>query len=116
MANWTTTIMPQTLLIDGYSETYADNIIRSNMEVGPAKQRQRISAAVTPITGSLILTSSEATAFDTFYNTTINHGADQFEWTHPRTGSTCQMRFTAVPRLERVESYWRLSMQLEILP
>lgn len=113
MADWSTTICPQSLLMDGFNETYPDTVLRTNMDVGPAKIRNRISYNTTPISGSMILTSSQATSFDTFYT---NNKALEFGWVNPRTGSTCQMRFASVPKLERVDAYYRLILQLEIMP
>lgn len=121
MATWPASL-PQALHI-GATEQRQKAFIRSEMETGPHKQRRRFTAASRFIRGSLLLTKAQRATFDTFYETTLGEGADEFDWVDPNDNSTTvSMRFTAVPQKQAVNggatgvSLWRLGLELEILP
>lgn len=115
MATWPTTL-PQEFPEDGFNLVLADNVIRSSMDIGPAKIRRRTTSNVTKLTGTLILDTTQLTAFETFYITTISYGSVYFTWVHPLTNASCTMRFTEPPSYTPAGgSYTRVDMKLEIL-
>jgi hypothetical protein len=109
--------LPQELLVDGYGESPADITIESNMDIGPAKVRRRFTAGVRPVSGYILLTSAQLATFKTFYNDTILGGSLRFNWTEPPAHTTsCEMRFTDTPNWTKVGDYFKIAMNLEILP
>lgn len=75
------------------SEAPASVVIRSEMERGVPKQRRVAADALVtvPIT-VMFFSKQQAADFETWFYTTINGGADFFDWTDPRTGSVVQAR------------------------
>ena len=91
-ATWPATL-PSSFLLDGFVETAPDNVIASEMEVGPPKTRRRSSAAVRRISGTLILTSTQLGVHDTFFTDTLYDGANPFDWADPRTTASCEFLY-----------------------
>ena len=89
--------LPTAPLIDGNSESFSNNVIRSNMEYGLPKIRKRFTAGYSTHTYKMRMTDTQVATFQTFYDTTCDGGADSFEWTNPRTGSTDEWLFAAPP-------------------
>ena len=113
---WDNTL-PQTLLVDGYGQSFPEVTIKSNMDAGPAKVRRRFTAGVEPVSGTMVMTAAQLATFTTFYNTTLLGGSLRFSWTKPPAHTAaCEMRFTAPPSLTKVESNYEVSLSLEILP
>ena len=110
MAQW-----PAELVItrEGYMETPPNRIIRSDMDVGPAKIRRRSSSAVRPVTLKLFLTDDQLDVLDQFYE---DNDALAFDFVIPRNGETVRARFTDAPPYEVNELNWNVVVQLEILP
>ena len=114
---WEATL-PQEVLVDGYSESMADNRLRTSMDVGPAKQRRRSAAGARPVTWSPKMTTAQLETFKTFYNSTLLNGTLRFSFTEPVDGATAiEMRFVDVPSWSAIEpGLYRVDMKLEILP
>lgn len=114
---WEATL-PTRLVISGYGESPADNLLRTSMESGPAKQRRRSAAGVRPIDGKLILTATQLATFKTFYNTTLLSGSLRFSWVDPVDGTTAvEMRFTKVPSWSAISgTLFDVALSLEIMP
>lgn len=117
METWPATL-PQTLLVEGYEEKLPDVNLRSAMEVGPAKVRRRVTAAVRPVTGQLIMTLAQIDIFKGFYNDDLLGGSLRFEWVDPYYEiAMVEMRFTEVPAFSPTDpGLYKVSMKLEILP
>lgn len=116
MASWPGTL-PDDFLQQGYSETMPNNLIRTQMDAGPAKVRRRSTAAPTLIAGRQTMTETQTEALDTFFKTTTSYGADAFDWTDPRTGDSVSMRFINPPKLMPSGGVnWYVDFELEILP
>lgn len=77
MAAWPGTL-PQNFQIQGYTETGAQNTVRTKMEVGPDKVRKRTTSEVRVVQGNMWLTAAQYTIMRTFYETDHNFGADTF--------------------------------------
>ena len=117
MATWPATLPTfQEVLEDSYNEALADNTIRSEMDIGPAKVRRRGTAAPQLISGSMFCTSTQVGILDTFYSGTVNYGADAFDTIHPRTTVAVSVRFTGQPQIARMGDGWQVSISFEVLP
>lgn len=117
--DWPATL-PQYVDQTTFGETIQDPVIRTDMEGGPKKARLRYTAVPEQYTISMILTSSQRTAFLTFYKSTLNYGVDEFVWYHPldsgspRTERYC--RFTGPYTISSQDTYFNMSINMEVLP
>ena len=93
MADWPTSIPALT----NVSERPAEAFIRTPTEVGPGLSMLRYSAVPTYISGTVYLSASDRTTFDTWYATEISHGADVFTMADPATQQSARFRFSAAP-------------------
>jgi|LakMenEpi03Aug12_release.lakeMendotaPanAssembly.Ray.scaffolds.fasta_scaffold978949_1 hypothetical protein len=112
--------LPQYPLMAGYTESIGANIIRTPMELGPAKQRRRGSKPTT-MSINYIFTDAQLTTFNTFVLDTIK-GIARFNYTHPRTAASIEVRI--VPSSDgslfscakEGDDVWSVSFQIEVLP
>jgi len=111
--------LPQLVLVDSFKFTYPKQVISTQMDVGPPKQRRRSTAAVSPIVARVWLDSAGKILFDEFYLTTLAGGSLPFEWADPLTQITATFRFQAEkpPTLTPVHgTLFVLEMNLDKLP
>lgn len=121
MATWPGTL-PQYFEV-GVLDTRQQGFIRTEMDTGPFKQRKRFTAVSRFLTGTMLLTGTERATFETFYVTSINQGADAFDFIDPSTFATVSARFVQPPTLSAVAgggtagtAQWRVELALEVLP
>lgn len=93
-------------------------MLRSDMDLGPAKVRRRTTANVRLIECAFLIDVSQRATFDTFFNSTLEGGTLPFELDHPITGTTSDFRFVEEPTYSAVSGslYFHLNCRLEILP
>ncbi len=116
MATWPATL-PQEPMEQGYNEVAPDNILRTQMDVGPAKLRRRTLSNTRPVTISLRLSAAQIEILDAFYMTDLVSGSQTIQWVHPRTGVSKDLRFTAPPQyLESSDGWYTATCQLEVMP
>jgi len=109
--------LPQIFFVSGYSQSFSNVTIKSDMDAGPAKIRRRFTAGVEPVSGTMIMTAAQLATFDTFYNSTLLGGSLRFSWTKPPAHSVaCEMRFVENPSWTKVEDEYEVSLSLEVLP
>lgn len=113
MAVWPAQFCP---VINSLQETPPDNVIRSSMDKGPAKVRRRTTANVRPISFRMILSKADTEVLDDFYTTDTFSGADEFDFTHPRTGAAVKARFVQPPTYQNRSTMYEAQVSLEILP
>ena len=114
--------LPLNPLLAGYAESIPSNVLRTQMDAGPAKTRRRSAAKPWSMSVSFSCTNEQAVTLSEFVQDTIKGGALRFEWTHPRTGANIECRI--VPEGEKIVSlepmgcgnYWLASMTMEVLP
>jgi hypothetical protein len=115
MAVWPATL-PQRVLLGDFTESAEPNVIRTEMETGPAKLRRRYTAEVKVFQASLVLTTAQVALLDTFYDVTVG-AVDPFDWVHHRTLAAVEYRFRGRPEYRPLGAgYWRTTLMLEILP
>lgn len=104
-------------LMRGFSQRRQSNVLRSQMGYGPAKVRRRSSAAISPVTNTIVLTGALVTTLETFHNTTLKDGTIRFNWTNQLTDATVEFRFTSPPQYAPAgPDLWNVALNLEILP
>ena len=116
--SWPTTL-PQSPQKD-FQETIGINIIRTNMDMGPAKQRLRGQRPST-LQLNFIMTKAQTETLESFIKTDLV-GVKRFSWKHPRTGSNIECRI--VPQGEGefytlnylAPDYYQVNLKFEILP
>jgi hypothetical protein len=105
----------------GFQETVGVNILRSQTDAGPAKQRRRASRP-NEMTLSFIMTTAECEILETFIKDTIK-GVSRFQFPHPRKlGTTVDARI--IPggsgeffTLQYIApGFWTTSLKLEVMP
>jgi hypothetical protein len=117
MAQAWPTGFPASFLYDGSSERWAENIVRSSMEVGPAKVRRRSTAGVRRITLEQNLTKTQVATMQTYYETTCAHGSLSATIADPRTGSNIEVRFVTPPTIAVIGyEIYRIRYDFEVLP
>lgn len=89
---WPATL-PQYVQEGGYQETLQDQTVESQVEAGPAKIRRRFTKSLRRFSVSMLMTAAQATAFETFWQTTVRGGSLPFDWVHPRTRAATTFRF-----------------------
>jgi len=116
MATWPATLPPPA--VNTFKERPPKNVIRSTMDKGPDKTRRRTTANVRPIGFTLKLTPEQVETLDNFFVLTTFSGADEFDYTHPRTGEACTARFVEEPDYSDVDGgiIYNVPISLEILP
>lgn len=115
MATWPATLPAPA--INTFQESPADNLLRTSMDKGPAKQRRRTTANTRPISFTLKLTPAQVQTLDDFFEDTLYSGADEFDYTHPRTGASVTARFTERPSYAESEgTIYNCAISLEIMP
>lgn len=104
----------------GFTESVGVNIIRSQTDAGPAKQRVR-SRRPSTMQLSFIMTTEQAATLETFVRDTIR-GTKRFNFLHPRTNANVEVRIVPQGDGEFYQlqylapGYWQTSINFEILP
>jgi hypothetical protein len=117
MPSWPASL-PQHVLVEGYDEAPPDVLLRTEMDAGPAKVRRRFTAGVRELRCAILCDSDQLDDLEEFFRDEIAGGALPFDWVHPRTQDAASFRFvrrfTIAP--EPGAKYWRVGLELEILP
>lgn len=108
--------LPQDLLQRGYNQSSPDTILKSSVDVGPAKLRRRTTTAVEPVSGSLLLTEAQLGSIRTFYVNTLSGGSLRFTWKDPVTLVSKELRFTDAPKWAMQSGWYAVQLSMEILP
>ena len=117
MAAWPGTL-PALPDQDTYIEKVPNLLIRSSMDIGPAKIRKRMTANTREHTVTLQLDATQLAAFDTFFITDCSAGAIPFTWVRARDGAAKTFRFgEQLPEYRNIGStIWSVSFTMEELP
>jgi hypothetical protein len=117
VADWPGTL-PAAPQLRGFEEQPANTLIRTEMDVGPAKVRRRITAGVRPHKMLFHMDAAQLEIFDQFYTDVLGDGALPFNFTHPRTGETKSFRIVSPPTYttEEPDEVWFVSIEMEQMP
>jgi len=95
----------------------------SDMDAGPASVRNRFTAITQTAKGSMILTGTQLSTFNTFFRTTIKQGSLSFSWIHPFTEEAATVRFKSKPEWKCIkpagsvgDRLYQAALELEIQP
>ena len=113
--NWPSTL-PTELLQRGYSHEMPDVLLRTSVEVGPAKVRRRATAAVQNVSGRMLLTEVQLGTLRTFYDTTLKGGSLRFAASDPVSLAPKEFRFTAPIKWTMSSGFYDVTFEFEILP
>lgn len=109
--------LPQTPMMRGYNESPGDNVIRTNMDVGPPKVRRRSTSAPRPLSLVIRCTTAQIDLLDGFYTGDCREGSLPFDWKHPRTGAATTYMWGAPPAYTPVfGDYWEATLKVEAQP
>lgn len=112
--------LPQRFISDSFSTAMADNRLRSEVDVGPAKMRRRSSRAARPMSGSMLMTTSQLNdVLRPFVETDLGQGILPFMFPDPAGGDPILCRFAAdgLPSWTHERpGFWRVSVKFEVLP
>lgn len=87
---WPVTL-PTSVDSSDYSESSGVLTLVSPMDAGPAKMRRR-GQKPSRFNVSYLMTDTQIATLDTFIKTTLR-GTARFDYAHPRTGTTLEVRF-----------------------
>lgn len=111
------TSLPERFDASDYDEEEANNILRSETDMGPAMVRKRTSANVRPVVGSMYLTTAQRATLISFYRDDCQSGSIRFSWVDQITGDALEYRFKEPPKFGAVtSSLHTVSLELEVMP
>jgi len=104
----------------GFSESLGVNVVRTQTDMGPAKQRRRSKRPAT-MDVSFIMTTQHTEMLEAFIDNDLK-GVNRFKFTHPRLYTTIDVRI--VPQTDGeffklqylAPGYYQTSLKLEVLP
>lgn len=109
--------LQQKLDSESFEKKFGNTLIRSDMDVGPAKVRSRYTDGVDLYTCSILLDYDEHATLNTFFKTTLNNGALSFDFNDPFTGEPASFRFAEPPTIRALGGRtFRVGMNWEKLP
>lgn len=109
--------LPQFFDRNGFERAPADEIDRTEMDSGPAKQRRNSRGGAEAIRGNLFLRSTaQYQDFREFVETTLNGATLEFDWVDPGTQEPVAMRFVKMPTYTKIGQRNLANCELEILP
>lgn len=109
--------IPDKPLVDSFAETPPRDVVRTQMDAGPAKMRPRSTSGVRNLNVTFMMNETELSNLDTFYETTTSQGTARFDFSHPRTGTTVEMRFVERPTYRLVsDDDYEVRVKFEVLP
>lgn len=118
--NWPADV-PESPLLDGYTRQRQNSKLRTSVDAGLDKVRNRYRATPINITERYHFTNTEKQDFVTFHDDSCDGGAERFIKKNPETGIDSEYRFTAEPQYEVVGygsdgAIWNVSLAIEIMP
>jgi len=109
------TSLPQSPLIEGYSNIPQDSVMRSPMD-GYTKQRNKYTAVMSDVTESYLMSQVQYAVFKDFFRSTLKNGSTDFIKNNPETGlgATYRMSGTYSPSFNGVT--FKVKLKMEMVP
>lgn len=107
--------LPQVLRLDGLAGQKKNNVIRTQMDAGPQKQRRRYTIQSKYFEGSIICTEAQRQFLESWFDNTLGGGALRFTMKDPQTLLLSEFRFRETYREESVNGLWKITLPLEKL-
>lgn len=109
--------LQQLLNENGFTQTLGDTSIRSDVDTGLDKVRQRYTKAIDKFACTIDLERDDYSTLITFYKTTLSGGTKTFNYDHPITGLESEFRFVSPPSMQPIGGTWfKVNMQWEEMP
>lgn len=110
--------LPCAFVRGSMSRSLGENLLRSDMEVGPAKLRPRATSAPQPLTGTMKMNTVQLQELVAFYRETLLEGSLPFTFTVAGdNGQPSLCRFTKPPSWkDSAPGKWSVGLEWEILP
>lgn len=105
--------LPLVLRLDGLTGQKENNVVRTQMDAGPAKVRRRYTVSSKRFDGSIIVTEAQREILEYFYDHTLGSGALRFVMRDPQTLILSEFRFREVYREESMDGLWKITLPLE---
>lgn len=111
---WPANPFPQVVLL-GNKEMPVPNVIRTQMDYGNTKARQRTGIALKNYDCELLLKQADYLTFRSFYENDCMGGAQSFTWNEPSTGTSYTFRFLPGVAYENYQAtdLWKVTFQME---
>lgn len=93
MSAWPSSLQ-QKMDVDGFQYRFGNTAVVSDMDVGPAKVRNRFTDAIDGYDCQHTIDIDDIAIFKTFYKTTLGNGTLKFTFPDPITGVVTEFRFT----------------------
>jgi len=110
--------LPQKINTDNFTEKPQKQFVRSQMSVGPPKQRRRFSVGKVDYDFSMIMSTTDMDEFKEFFHEDIHDGALKFQFPDPYDVSDyITVRFRDIYEINNVGyDAWEVTMKIEKLP
>lgn len=116
MAVWPPSL-PNLVNVTGFEEKFANQVIRTQMEVGPSKVRRRSLSSPRDVSMVVTIDGAQKETLDTFFHSTLGGGSLSFDWTDPISQAPRSYRFKEPPSITAIGGFWfSAAMKLERLP
>lgn len=109
--------LQEKLSVANFGIEYGEATIRSDMDVGLAKVRNRYTKSIDVINGSIYADLTEVQTFENFYKDTLVNGSLIFTFPDPITQIDTDFRFKGPPRITPLGGIeFSITFQWEKLP
>ncbi len=117
---WPTDVPESPLLMD-YSSVRQSTKLRTTVEAGLDKIRNRYRAAPVSVSETFHFQNTEKESFQTFHDDTCKGGTERFIRENPEDGLDTEYRFVSEPDYQVIGygnggAIWRVSLEIEIIP
>ena len=101
----------------GYSESPKSQVIKSSVDVGPAKLRRRYTTDTKDIKGQMRLSQDQLDDLEVFYFDVLSGGVLTFDLVNPLNGVSRELRFKEQYQADYEGGvYYMVKFDLEIMP
>lgn len=113
--------LPDSPLLDGYETRRKNSKLRTSVDAGLDKVRNRYRAVPVEVSEAFIMSKSEKEAFQNFHDNTCDGGAERFIRDNPETGISREYRFIDEPAYlvighDKTGPIYRVELFLELMP
>lgn len=110
--DWPTTLPSP--LVGSIREGRIPAYVADKAQVGAPRRRKRFTRTLKTFAFKIRLTDAEAGYLRTFMDTTTDDGVEEFNWSHPVTAISYEVRFTNLPDIVDVtKGVWDADIELE---
>ena len=110
--------LPQCFIV-GYADGEGDGVIETQPEIGPPISRQRSTAVVRPLAGSMRMTRAQVAIMHTFVTAALAGGSLPFSFPDPTFGGTILVKFPkgSLPNWQQTRpGVYLVNIKLSVLP